>query len=207
MKNNKIIYIVRHGETNFNKLGIVQGSGVDTDLNEIGLLQATMFYNAYKNVVFDKIYISSLRRTKQSIQAFINMGVSYEIMPELNEISWGVLEGKSQDFNEREVYQLAVNEWNNGNYDVAVENGETPNQLQIRQRIALDKILSSKDEKTILVCMHGRALKSLVCLLLNNELNKMDEYQHTNLGLYLFNFDGQNFELLKRNDVAHLMKV
>ncbi|MCX6185703.1 MAG: histidine phosphatase family protein, partial [Bacteroidetes bacterium] len=145
--------------------------------------------------------------TKQSIQAFINMGVSYEIMPELNEISWGVLEGKSQDFNEREVYQLAVNEWNNGNYDVAVENGETPNQLQNRQRIALDKILSSKDEKTILVCMHGRALKSLVCLLLNNELNKMDEYQHTNLGLYLFNFDGQNFELLKRNDVAHLMKV
>ncbi len=207
MKNNKIIYIVRHGETNFNKLGIVQGSGVDTDLNEIGLLQAIMFYNAYKNVVFDKIYISSLRRTKQSIQAFINMGVSYEIMPELNEISWGVLEGKSQDFNEREVYQLAVNEWNNGNYDVAVENGETPNQLQNRQRIALDKILSSKDEKTILVCMHGRALKSLVCLLLNNELNKMDEYQHTNLGLYLFNFDGQNFELLKRNDVAHLMKV
>ena len=204
MKKNKLVYIVRHGETEFNKLGIVQGSGVDTELNETGQVQAKQFFDNYQNIDFDKIYISALKRTKQSIQAFINKGIPYEILPELNEISWGEFEGKVQDFKEREFYQLAVNAWNSGNYDTAVAQGETPNQLQARQRIAVLKILAASEEKTVLVCMHGRALKSMVCLLLNEPLSKMDEYQHTNLGLYLFGYDGENFELIKRNDIEHL---
>ena len=109
-----------------------------------------------------------------------------------------------QDFKEREFYQKAVSAWNNGNYDVSVAQGETPNQLQARQRIAVQKILAASEEKTVLVCMHGRALKSMVCLLLNQPLSMMDEYQHTNLGLYLFAYDGEKFELIKRNDIEHL---
>jgi probable phosphoglycerate mutase len=204
MKKNKLIYIVRHGETEFNKLGIVQGSGVDTDLNETGRLQAKQFFDNYQNIDFDKIYISALKRTKQSIQSFVDRDIPYEILPELNEISWGEFEGKVQDFKERTFYQQAVNEWNSGNYDIAVAQGETPNQLQARQRIAVQKILTATDEKTVLVCMHGRALKSMVCLLLNEPLSKMDEFQHTNLGLYLFGYDGEKFELIKRNDIEHL---
>jgi phosphoserine phosphatase len=204
MKKYKLIYIVRHGETEFNKLGIVQGSGVDTDLNETGLFQAKQFFDNYQNIDFDKIYISALKRTKQSIQSFIDKGIHYKILPELNEISWGEFEGKVQDFKEREFYQKAVSAWNNGNYDVSVAQGETPNQLQARQRIAVQKILAASEEKTVLVCMHGRALKSMVCLLLNQPLSMMDEYQHTNLGLYLFAHDGEKFELIKRNDIEHL---
>jgi probable phosphoglycerate mutase len=204
MKKYKLIYIVRHGETEFNKLGIVQGSGVDTDLNETGLMQAEQFFYTYQNKDFDKIYISALKRTKQSIQSFISKGIPYEVLPELNEISWGEFEGKVQDFKERTFYQQAVNAWNSGNYDIAVAQGETPNQLQARQKIAVQKILAASEEKTVLVCMHGRALKSMVCLLLNEPLSMMDEYQHTNLGLYLFAYDGDKFELIKRNDIEHL---
>ena len=40
MTNQKKIYIVRHGQTEFNKQSIVQGSGVDTELNEKGKWQA-----------------------------------------------------------------------------------------------------------------------------------------------------------------------
>jgi probable phosphoglycerate mutase len=36
----KIIYIIRHGETELNKLGIVQGRGVDSELNDKGRDQA-----------------------------------------------------------------------------------------------------------------------------------------------------------------------
>jgi probable phosphoglycerate mutase len=45
---NKLIYIIRHGETDFNKLGIVQGSGIDSDLNPRGVQQAANFYAFYK---------------------------------------------------------------------------------------------------------------------------------------------------------------
>ncbi|MCF8429621.1 MAG: histidine phosphatase family protein [Bacteroidia bacterium] len=200
----KKIYIIRHGETDFNRMNIVQGNGVDTDLNETGLNQGFLFYNKYKNISFDKIYVSGLTRTQQTIQHFINDGIPYEKLHELNEISWGEYEGKAQDFKEREFYQYAVNAWNSGNYDVAVANGETPNQLQERQKKALEFILKNTHEKTVLVCMHGRALKSFICLLLNVPLLNMDNYQHQNTCLYQLDFDGEKFELITQNDVSHL---
>ena len=200
----KKLYIIRHGETDFNRMNIVQGNGVDTDLNETGLNQGFLFYNKYKTIAFDKIYISTLSRTQQTIQHFINDGIPYEKLHELNEISWGDFEGKVQDFKEREFYQHAVNAWNSGNYDVAVANGETPNQLQERQKKALEFIMKNTHEKTVLVCMHGRALKSFICLLLNIPLLNMDNYQHQNTCLYQLDFDGEKFELLIENDVSHL---
>ena len=51
------MYIIRHGETNYNKLGIVQGSGVDTDINEKGEAQADAFYQAYKHIPFQQIFV------------------------------------------------------------------------------------------------------------------------------------------------------
>ena len=42
----KTLYIVRHGQTDLNKKGIVQGRGRDTDLNKEGRRQADMFFSA-----------------------------------------------------------------------------------------------------------------------------------------------------------------
>ncbi len=58
----KKIYIVRHGQTNFNLQGIVQGSGVDSSLNAMGRAQAAAFFKAYQSVAFDKIYTSTLKK-------------------------------------------------------------------------------------------------------------------------------------------------
>src|SRR4051812_42108163 len=90
----KTIYIVRHGQTDLNKQGIVQGRGRDTNLNEEGRSQAQQFYKAYQHVAFDKIYISELKRTQQSIQPFIDKGIPYEKLSGLDELAWGILEGK-----------------------------------------------------------------------------------------------------------------
>src|ERR1700710_2370135 len=89
----KTLYIVRHGQTDLNKQGIVQGRGRDTDLNDEGRKQANLFYQAYKSVPFDKIYISELKRTQQSIQQFIDLGIPYEKLPGLDELAWGIYEG------------------------------------------------------------------------------------------------------------------
>ncbi len=74
----KTLYIVRHGQTDLNKQGIVQGRGMNTDLNDEGRKQAALFFNAYKDVPFNKIYISELKRTQQSIQQFIDLGIPYK---------------------------------------------------------------------------------------------------------------------------------
>ena len=161
----KTIYIIRHGETDFNKLNIVQGSGVDTDLNELGENQANKFFDRYKEVPFDRIFISALRRTKQSVKRFIEAGIPYESLKELNEISWGVFEGKLQTPEQRAIYWETVNKWNGGDEHAKIEEGESPNELQRRQKIALKRILENTADKQILICMHGRALKSFMCLL------------------------------------------
>lgn len=206
MTTEKQIYIVRHGETEFNKLSIVQGQGVNTDLNETGLQQGQLFFKKYQHVPFHKIYISTLKRTQQTIQPFIDKGIAFEALAGLNEISWGDFEGKAQDFKEREFYTQAITAWNSGNYDLGVANGETPNQLQARQKEALQHIMSHEEEQTILICMHGRAMKSLLCLLLNQPLKNMDNFEHRNTCLYILYYDGQQFSLELANDVSHLVE-
>ena len=105
----KKIFITRHGQTEYNKRGIVQGSGVDSDLNETGRAQARAFYEAFKVYPFDKLYVSALKRTQQSMKGFIDSGLPFEVLPELNEISWGVREGVPVDEEGSRYYQNMIN--------------------------------------------------------------------------------------------------
>jgi probable phosphoglycerate mutase len=203
MSETKIIYLIRHGETEFNKLGIVQGSGVDKELNELGNLQASKFFEYHKDIQFDHIYTSALIRTQQSVLPFIERGHKYTKMPELNEISWGIFVGKQQNADERAVYWEVVNAWKNGNYSARITNGESAMDMQNRQLPAIEKIMSNTHEKCIIICMHGRAMKIFLCTLLNEPLSKMEEFEHSNLGLYLLEKNENGFQLLKRNDRTH----
>ena len=200
----KHLYIIRHGETEFNRMNIVQGSGVDTDLNEKGLSQAVRFYQTYKHYPFDKIYTSDLKRSQQSVQKFIDDGIPHEKLTWLNEISWGEIEGKPQSDEQKLIYYTVVNKWNAGQLNEKIENGESPLEMQERQKKAFQHILQKPNEKNILICMHGRAMKSFLCLLLDISLTKMENFNHTNLGLYLLKYKNKKFELVKQNDTEHL---
>lgn len=55
------IYIVRHGETDANRMGVLQGQ-MDTQLNETGIAQAKMTAEALEKVPFLVAYSSDLSR-------------------------------------------------------------------------------------------------------------------------------------------------
>src|SRR5476651_746549 len=154
---NKTLYIVRHGQTDLNKQGIVQGRGMDTELNAEGRLQADLFYRSFKDVPFDKIYISELRRTQQSIQQFIDLGIPYQKLAGLDELAWGIYEGQPSTPETKSAFLKVMRKWTAGELDIKFENGESPNEVQTRQKEALGIILSHPDEKNVLICMHGRA--------------------------------------------------
>jgi broad specificity phosphatase PhoE len=200
----KNIYIIRHGETEFNKLNIVQGSGVDTDLNDTGKQQAAAFFDAYHDFPFDHIYTSALKRSQQSVKGFLEKGLPHTIIPELNEISWGDFEGKLQTVEQRMVYWQMIHKWNAGELYAKIPNGESPLDVQEKQKPAASLILSKTDEQNILICMHGRAMKIFLCLLLNIPLTRMEEFQHTNLCLYQVEYDNNICRLVKQNDIGHL---
>src|SRR6201996_9088188 len=113
----KTLYIVRHGQTDLNKQGIVQGRGRDTDLNDEGRKQAGQFYNVYKDVAFDKIYISELKRTQQSIQPFIDLGIPYEKLSGLDELAWGIYEGQESTPTTKAAFFKIMRDWVDGRLD------------------------------------------------------------------------------------------
>lgn len=199
----KKIYLVRHGETEYNRTGIVQGSGVNSALNEAGFKQAGLFYDAYQEFPFEKIYTSSLRRTIQSVQSFIDKGIPHQILPGLNEISWGKSEGVPFSPESNRIYFDIIKSWKEGDIDRKLEGGESPVEVKARQEIAVKQILESP-ESYILVCMHGRAMKILLAWTTGHSVAEMDHFEHENLSLYILNYNGNGFEIERANDISHL---
>ena len=204
----KELYIIRHGQTDFNLKGIVQGRGVDSPLNEMGEKQAEAFYTYYKDVRFDKIYTSTLLRTHQTVAPFLKEGIPMEQLEGLDEIGWGVYEGKEQTAKIMEGFADLTARWRNGELDVCVDGGETPNQLLRRQQNALNHILSSTPaEKKVLICMHGRAMRVFLCLLTNREIALMDDFPHTNTALYIVRYDDSGSFIEDAYNIQHLAEL
>jgi broad specificity phosphatase PhoE len=202
----KKVYLVRHGQTDYNLQNIVQGSGVDTDLNDTGRKQAKAFFEAYQHIHFDKVYTSALKRSQQSVQRFIDLGIPTEALSGLNEISWGTKEGHRVTPSEDEYYHYMLKEWQKGNVDLRIEGGESPKEVVERMKPAVAHILKQEHEKTILICMHGRAIRIILCHLLNYPLKSMDMFEHQNLCLYVLNYNGSTFSVERYNDTKHLNK-
>ena len=204
---NKTLYIVRHGQTELNRLGIIQGRGIDSDLNKEGRKQAKLFFEAYKSVPFNKIYISELKRTQQSIQQFIDLGIPFEKLPGLDELGWGIHEGQAPTAENKAAFMQIMRSWLDGKLDEKFEGGESPNEVKARQQEALKVIMSRPEEKTVLICMHGRALRLLLCQLTNKPLTEMDTFPHQNLVLYKVVYDGKKFEITDFNNSEHLKSL
>lgn len=202
----KKIYLIRHGQTDYNLQSIVQGSGVNSDLNAEGQRQAALFFEKYKDVAFDKIYTSTLKRSIQSVQKFIDRGIPHEQHAGLNEINWGTREGTRITPEEDAYYQSILQTWCDGNTGVCIEGGESPDLVYARQKPFIDLMLSRPEEETILICMHGRAMRVLLCQLLRYPLRCMDEFHHKNLCLYELDYTGSMFSVRRYCDVEHLQQ-
>ncbi len=199
----KKIYLIRHGQTDYNVRGIVQGRGVDSDLNEMGKFQAKKFFNAFKEVPFDRIYISALKRTRQSINGFIEMGLPLEVRDGLDEIDWGIKEKEKITSEENAYYHSLISAWSRGETSRRIEGGESPDDVQKRLTPVIEELKRDEGEN-ILVCSHGRTMRILLSTLLNYPLKDMDKFLHQNLSLYLIRFTGSMFSIDLFNDHQHL---
>jgi broad specificity phosphatase PhoE len=200
----KELYIIRHGETDLNKQGIVQGRGIDSDLNDTGRAQAAAFYQMYQDVPFDKVYTSALKRTHQTVKGFIDAGLAWQQLPGLDELAWGEWEGKANDEAAITAFKGMMESWQAGDYDAHFEGGESPNDVIARQKEALSIIESAKDEQRILICMHGRAMRLFLCLLMGKPLSEMTDFPHLNTTLYKVIQTDQQFAIAEFNNTDHL---
>ena len=199
----KEIYIIRHGETELNKLRIIQGSGIDSSLNEKGRSQARAFYDFYKAEDFQFVYTSALKRTVQSVQDFLLEGIPYRSLSDINEISWGIHEGQSPNPVLTNSYLEVVKKWDAEDYDAALPQAESPRELSARLRRFVDELLANPAEK-LLVCSHGRAIRCLMTILHDEPLKMMEQYDHSNTGLFKMLYKNGRFTSLTLNNTDHL---
>jgi len=203
----KEIYIIRHGETELNRLGIVQGRGVDSDLNDTGRAQAAAFFKHYQHIKFDKIYTSSLKRTHQTVKGFLDLGLPWEQLEGLDELAWGIWEGQPNSEEARHAFREMMELWQGGNYEARFEGGESPNEVKHRLTTAMELIKSKTEEKCVLVCMHGRAMRLLLCVLLELPLANMGDFPHQNTTLYKLNYTDNKFTIVDFNNTDHLKEL
>lgn len=199
----KTIYIVRHGETEFNRRGIIQGSGVNSELNETGRRQARAFYEHYRNVPFEAVLTSKLVRTHQTMKHFIDAGLPWEQFSEINEMNWGIHEGKESTPELVEEYRMIKEKWGNGEYEVRIREGESAAELAARIHRFKDH-LKQRPESCLLICSHGRAMSALMSVLRQEELKFMNRYAHANTGLWRTQYQQGIFHFEVENDTAHL---
>ena len=110
-------------------------------MNKTGRNQAEAFYQKYKDIPFDKVYTSALVRTHQTVEKFIEAGIPHEIIPELNEISWGEKEGVIPNSVDNAYYADLLKTWQNGDTHVPAIGGESPIEVAERQKVAIKKYI------------------------------------------------------------------
>ncbi len=203
----KKIYLIRHGETEYNKQGIVQGSGVDIGLNELGKKQASTFFEKYHELPFDKVYTSVLKRSIESVKGFLDLGIPHVAYSGLNEINWGNREGQKISIAENQYYKETLHQWSLGHTDLKIEGGESPKDVQARIKPVINEILEDNSTSQVLICMHGRSMRILLATLLNYPLHVMDMFTHTNLCLYTLQYTGSMCRIEDFNNTSHLSNL
>lgn len=144
------IYVVRHGQTDWNKDGRIQG-GTDNPLNATGRDQAATMARTLADVKVDAVYVSSHQRARQTAAVFEGRS-PIVAMDELRERFFGKFEGA----NDKDPAIVA--DWNKRRFTWTddMEGGETLESQSRRAEAALVKIRERhKDGGTVVIVGHG----------------------------------------------------
>ena len=183
-KNDKVLklYIVRHGETEWNVIKRFQGQ-LNTPLTEKGIKKLKETGKKLENVLFDEVYTSELGRTVASAEIILNENRGYknkkrelQKLAELNEVYFGVWQGLTYE----EVFLKYPEEGNNYFYNVKnykAENVEAEKLEDALERFlkGINKILDRHESGNILVVTHGTVFEMFMNYVANDSIFDIDE--------------------------------
>lgn len=202
----RTVILARHGQTELNRLGIIQGSGVDPSLNTEGRQQAKELFLELDGQV-DLVASSGMLRARETAQPFVDAGLPYIEDAGFREISWGEYEGKVAHPDMRISYSALLQNWESGNLDDRIPGGESAAELIDRLKESWQNLLK-QSFTSALVVMHGRSLRCLACWLNGDPISQMNHYAHANCGYYAIEVEGDNsWKVTAQNITKHLTKT
>ena len=197
-------FVVRHGETDWNKLGRFQGH-TDISLNDRGLSQARETAVASEDWGYTAIYSSPLVRTVQvaeEIAKVTPMLVSQE--PGLKELSLGDLEGVTGE-EMRNAWPDLFAAWRTEPEKMSMPNGESLGELRDRTwQVILDIEQKHSSDDSIVVISHNFAIRSIVNELLGMPLAYFHRMSLNLASVCTFDSDERGRRLTGYNSTSHL---
>lgn len=166
---NRVFYLFRHGETDWNLERRCQGH-TDIPLNETGLFQAESLAKKLVDIPLEVVVSSDLMRahvTGQKVSSFKNIPLLLD--SRLREMSYGVIEGlvyeKAMEIHGHELWQRIAS-FKKENDHVKFPEGETRAAARKRIEEALASLVLESDYKIIGISTHGGAIRNFIHSLL-----------------------------------------
>lgn len=197
-----IIYLTRHGQTEWNLEKRLQGRGNST-LTKSGIKGAEELRDRMKSIKLDEIYSSPIERaliTANIVKGSHDLQVKTE--DNFMEMSFGDYEGRRTDEILEENPEFDMELIMKGNTSLCAPNGETLAHVRERVKKTMDRIIKENNGKTILIVAHGITLKALMYYFNDKDVNTEVMGQAT---LTKISMDENNaFNVEFKNDGSHL---
>jgi 2,3-bisphosphoglycerate-dependent phosphoglycerate mutase len=178
------MYLARHGQTDWNVEGRMQG-GTDTPLNATGRQQAAALKDHLKDVRFDAVYSSTLSRSRETAE-IVRGQVSLTSLAGLGERRFGKFEGLLSDAPDTGP-EFQRRRWDPQD---ALDGGESWVAFTERVRSALQTIRAKHPSGAILVVGHGGTNQAILQIMLGLSLDDTRAITQNNDELYLIELDG-----------------
>lgn len=158
-----ILYLMRHGQTNWNKTGRLQGR-TDIPLNDNGRLVAEMTREGLKDVPFDVAFTSPLIRAKETAEIILR-GRNVPIIEDerIIEVGFGIYEGAEKNKADENIEKFFMQP----EKYVPMGNGESLENVLEREKAFLEELFHNNkyENSTVLISTHGAALSGLLCII------------------------------------------
>jgi len=165
-----IIYLIRHGQTDWNKGRKLQGR-TDIPLNENGRAVAQLTREGLKDIAFDMAFTSPLKRARETAEIILT-GRNIPIIDDerVIEVNFGEYEGCDFDLPDEYIQNF----FSAPEKYVSIHGTESMESIFARMNSFLQDLYQNPElqDKTILVSTHGAALSGLLTLIKGNSVDK-----------------------------------
>lgn len=160
-------YLIRHGETDFNKKRFFYGKA-DVSINETGKEQASNIHQLLKGRDISRIYTSQLKRTQETATIIFPDQIP-KAYKALNERDFGLWEGRTA--NEiQAAFPLVWEEWLESPFDVTPSKAEPFQKFKDRVQSIVEEIRETDDDE-IAIVGHLGVLRLIYQFLVDPEAN------------------------------------
>ncbi len=197
-----LLYIVRHGETDYNLSGRYQGQS-DLPMNETGLLQTEALARRFAKIKLDVIYTSDVARAQTCARRIAGARTTVVLEPRLREIDVGRVQGLTDE----EIARREPTFWAAYQQDrdrTPFPGGESSADVQRRVLEAFRTIHERYPDGHVGVVTHGGPINMVVADVLGLPLPERRRLVPDNCGLTVVEWSGEDRRVRSFNDVGHL---